>query len=352
MSQRRKRLYSSSSSSSSSRTKAVLILSSALVLASASASPPAFAADAPTQEQIKDAGRHFQRGVALFSEADYPGALVEFKRANEIAPNAAVLWNIGQTQYQLRNYAAALTTFEKYLNEAGSGAEHAKEAQLALDTLKSRVGKIDVTAPDGAEVSVDDESVGKAPLVPITASVGKRKITASKDGKTSAPKYVEVSAGETVKADIKVDDAGGGSGTSPINNGAASPAGGDRATEPKSNTVPIILWVGAGALAAGAVTTGILAMSADSDLDVERKAFPSSRQRLDDASSKTETFALVTDILAAGAIVVAGIALYATLSNGGSASSPPSSAGTGKSSKSSSFPVRVRATGTGIGGTF
>src|SRR5688572_20736629 len=117
MSQRRRPYSSSSSASTASSRRAVLILSSALILASASATVPVFAADAPTQEQIKDAGRHFQRGVALFSEADYPGALVEFKRANEIAPNAAVLWNIGQTQYQLRNYAAALTTFEKYLNE-------------------------------------------------------------------------------------------------------------------------------------------------------------------------------------------------------------------------------------------
>jgi len=269
----------------------------------------------PSAETIKDAGRHFQRGVALFNEADYPGALAEFKRAYEIAPNAAVLWNIGQTYFQLRSYALALTTFEKYLNDAGASAEHAKEAQTAVDTLRSRVGKIDVTAPDGAEILIDEEPAGKAPLPPILAAVGKRKIVATKDGKSSPPKFVEVAAGETIKAEIKLDAS---SDAPQVASG--QPSTSDKPASSKSNTVPIILWVATGALAAGAVTTGILAMGADSDLADERRAFPSNRQRLDDAADKTQTFALVTDILGASAVVLAGISLYVTLTNSSSSS--------------------------------
>src|SRR4051812_23481825 len=93
----------------------------------------------PTSEATRDAGKHFQRGVALFNEADYAGAIAEFRKAYEIAPNAAVLYNIGQTHFQLRSYAAALQAFEKYLAEAGAGAEHRAEAEANVETLRSRV---------------------------------------------------------------------------------------------------------------------------------------------------------------------------------------------------------------------
>src|SRR3954469_14619078 len=83
---------------------------------------------------LKEAGKHFQRGVALYNEADYRAALVEFRRAYDIAPNAAVLYNIGQTYYQLQNYAAALTTLQHYLGEAGPTAPHRHEVEQTLDT--------------------------------------------------------------------------------------------------------------------------------------------------------------------------------------------------------------------------
>jgi len=59
---------------------------------------------------VREAGKHFQRGVTLYNETDYRAALVEFRRAYDLAPNAAVLYNIGETEYQLRDYASALIT--------------------------------------------------------------------------------------------------------------------------------------------------------------------------------------------------------------------------------------------------
>ncbi|HEX7603304.1 MAG TPA: hypothetical protein VF316_16915, partial [Polyangiaceae bacterium] len=57
--------------------------------------------------KIKEAGQHFQRAVSLYNETDYNGALVEFKRAYATAPNVNVLYNIGQSQFQLQRYAQA-----------------------------------------------------------------------------------------------------------------------------------------------------------------------------------------------------------------------------------------------------
>src|SRR3954464_11843156 len=84
----------------------------------------------PTAQQ--KSGKHFQRGVSLYTEADYRAALVEFRRAYEIAPNSAVLYNIGETYYQLQNYAAALSTLQRYLNESGTTAAHRRDVEQTI----------------------------------------------------------------------------------------------------------------------------------------------------------------------------------------------------------------------------
>ncbi len=281
-----------------------VLFTSALASAPALAQPPK-----PTPDAVRDAGKHFQRGVALFNEADYAGALAEFKKAYELAPNPAVLYNIGQTHFQLRSYASALQTFERYLTEAGPSAEHRAEAEANAETLRARVGKIDIVAPDGTEVAIDDEVIGKTPLPPQLAAVGRRKVTLFRDGAQQL-RFAEVSAGETSRVELKP-----GAADSP----GAKPAGVGEQPMPmperSSSALPIALWVGAGVLAAGAVTTGVLALGASSDLSDERakQTGGTTRTKLDDLESKTSSLALVTDILAGAAIVTGGIALYVTL---------------------------------------
>ena len=285
-------------------------IASFFLAASLLAAAPAFAQPAakPSPEATRDAGKHFQRGVALFNEADHAGALAEFKKAYELAPNAAVLYNIGQTHFQLRAYAAALTVFERYLAEAGASAEHRAEAEANVETLRTRVGKIDVVAADGTEVTIDDEAAGKTPLPPILAAVGRRKVTTFKDGAQQV-RFAEVSAGETVRVELKAANAVATS--TPRDPTVTYPPAEQRG----SSALPTVLWIGTGVLAAGAITTGILALGASSSLSDERArpAGESSRSALDDAESKTKTLALVTDILAGAAIVTGGVALYATL---------------------------------------
>lgn len=288
-----------------------------------------------------EAGKHFQRGVGLFNEADYAGALVEFKKANELAPNPAVLFNIAQTQYQLRSYAAALGTFERFLAESGPTAEHRSEAQSALETLKSRVGKLDIAAPEKAEIAIDDEAVGTAPLAPVVVSVGRRRVVATKDGKTSTPKVVEVSAGETQRVELVISAAP----PAPVTKAApvdTTPAQHDEAKPSRSYALPIALFAGAGATAVGAAITGVLAAGANGDLKDERGKFPADRGKIDDLSGKTKTLALVTDVLGASTIVLAGVGLYFTLTNKPKAST----------ALAPSVNLRLTATGAGLEGRF
>lgn len=266
---------------------------------------------AETPAAVKKAGKHFQRGVTLYNEADYRAALVEFRRAYEVAPNAAVLFNIGQTYYQLQSYAQALTVFERYLAEAGDNATHKKDVEETVDILKSRVGKLAIAVNlDGCEVTVDDELAGKTPIgEPVLVSIGRRKVIAMCEGRTAETRIVEVAAGDLLEVKIALAVLSPSSASSAAAAVAARPSG----SKTSAATWRKIGWTTTGVLAAGAITTGILALMASSDLDEERKTYPSSLDDLDDKSKKVRRYSIAADVLGAATLVVGGITLTFTL---------------------------------------
>ena len=155
-----------------------------------------------------EAGKRFTAGVALYNETDYRAALVEFKRAYEIAPSPTVLYNIGQTYFQLQNYAAAYLTLSRYLSESGADAEHKAEVTQTIQLLQARIGKIAIaTDVVGAEITIDDEVIGKTPLVaPVLVSVGRRRISVTAPGKVPQNLVIDIAAGDTVRHEIVLQD--------------------------------------------------------------------------------------------------------------------------------------------------
>jgi hypothetical protein len=265
----------------------------------------------PSASSVKEAGKHFQRGVSLYSEADYRAALVEFRRAYEIAPNSAVLYNIGETYYQLQNYAAALSTLQRYLNESGTTAAHRREVEQTLDTLQTRVGRVAIATnvPD-CEITVDDELVGRTPLTePLLVSIGRRKVTAMREGRAPETRFVDVAAGDTVQLALALGDG----------SAAGAPAGGLSTTTPPpraSDGKGLITagWVATGVLGAGALTTGVLAFVASRQLSDLRNTYPTSQAELNSKSSRVSTLSAVADILGAAALVTGGLTLTLSLS--------------------------------------
>jgi tetratricopeptide (TPR) repeat protein len=260
-------------------------------------------AEPPTAAAVADAAKHFQRGVTMYNEADYRAALVEFRRAYEIAPNPAVLYNIGQTYYQLQNYAAALVALGRYLTEAGSGAAHRREVEQTIDTLQTRVGKVAIstTAP-GIDITVDDELIGKSPLdEPVLVSIGRRKITGLHDGKVTETRFVDVAAGDTVSVSLSAEPTRG---SQPV---AAKDTG-------PSRTMVIGGWVTTGVFAVAAVYFEYTAWSASRDLDDARKRFPVTQSQLEDLGHKVRNNALIGDIALVGTVVAAAISVKWTLS--------------------------------------
>jgi tetratricopeptide (TPR) repeat protein len=261
----------------------------------------------------KEASKHFQRGVTLYGEADYRAALVEFRKAYEISPNATVLYNIGQTYYQLQNYAAALTTLERYLSEAGNSASHRTEVEQTLDILQARVGKISVTANiSPCEISIDDEHTAKTPLrEPLLVSIGRRKVTAACEGRGAESKFVDIAAGDTAPVQFSFAE------TRPAITSSRTPAD----TVGKPTNWATRMWVATGVFGAGALVSGVLAWKASRDLKSAREENPvlpeNQAARAADLSHKSTLvgrYSLIADIAIVATVVAGGIALKLTLS--------------------------------------
>lgn len=273
---------------------------------------PAVRADPPVNSSVKEAGKHFQRGVTLYTEADYRAALVEFRRAYEIAPNAAVLYNIGQTYYQLQNYAAALSTLDRYLTESGATAPHRSEVEQTIETLQARVGKVAVTTNVAdCEVTIDDELVGRTPLSePVLVSIGRRKVTAMREGRPSETRFVDVAAGDTVKLALSLGDSTGTT--------LAVPRPRPTVVAPEGNGLATAGWITTGVLGVGAITAGVVAFLAARDLKDARDTFPTSPADLSKKSSNVSTFSAIADIAGVAAIVAGGLTLTLTLTRSSS----------------------------------
>lgn len=274
--------------------------------AAANASPDA-------EATVREAGKHFQQGVVLYGEADYRSALVEFKRAMALSPSAITVYNIAETQFQLHDYAAALRSFDRYLGGAKPDDVHRPEVENNLRLLNARVGRLTVmTVPPGADITVDDEMVGKTPFSdPLIVNVGRVRLFATLPGHAPVARLVDVAAEDNLTVTLELSGApASGRTTLDLNPTpmvmTATPM--VTATPTLARSRPSILrpigWIVAGAAAAGAITFGVLALREAGKLKDARETYPTTMAQLDDLARRTRTYAITADALAAGAVVI------------------------------------------------
>jgi tetratricopeptide (TPR) repeat protein len=270
----------------------------------------------------RDAAKHFQIGVSLYGEADYRAALVEFERAYSLAPNVAVLYNVGEAQYQLQEYAGALSTFERYLAQTSANDFRRGEVEQTLGILRSRVGHLSVvTDPTGADVTVDDQPAGRTPLAQtIAVSVGHRKVTLSMADRAPLTRYVDVAGGDTVVVNAALPPAAFAALEPPIGrtaqaNEPLSPLRNEPTAPQGASVLQPIGWTATGVLAVGAVSFGLLALKSSSELVRTRATYPTTSATLDHEANITKTYSMLADALTAAAIVVGGVTLTSMLSS-------------------------------------
>jgi hypothetical protein len=306
-----------------------LLFSIILVLSLVAGAESARANDAVSRE----AGKHFQRGVDLYNDGDFRGALVEFKKAYATWPRANVLYDIGQTEYQLLDYASALKTMERYLAETGPNAQHRQEVESTVEVLRGRVGRIILSTDGGAcDVLVDDQPAGTTPLDgPLLVSVGPRKIAVHCAGDRAAIKRLEVAAGETTRLQLNV----------PAATIAAVRAAMPGAMPEKAPPLPpghgyVTAWIVSGVLVAATVAMGSATLVEQHNLETVRASYPVEKSTLDHYQGLTTGLAITSDVLGAASLAAVGVATYLTV----------------KHERGKKLHIGVTARGLSVGGTF
>jgi hypothetical protein len=328
---------------------------------------PAAAQGAQSSKAAREeASNRFRKGIELFKDGDYQAALIEFRRAYELVPSYAVLYNIGQVQFQIQDYASALATFERYLAEGGRQIAASRRAEVEKDIqkLKTRIAQLDISinVPD-AELAIDDVPFARGPFVkPLTVSAGRHKLTASRDGYFSTSKVVDLASNDTVKVTLELIERNSpqtappvdGSRmqpqedrpTEPARTSEPSPAGLPRPSEQPRGSFPWVGWVVTGTFAAGAATFGVLALNASSVLEQKRESFLIDHDDLERDSRKTTAFAITCDALTGAAVIAGGVSLYFTVRSLSPASTDAAA------SRARAVRVGVGPTGVWVSGAF
>ena len=102
---------------------------------------------------------HYDRGVVLYEQGDYQGAIREFVTAYCDSPESSMFYNIGQAYERMLDYEKAVAYLERFILESPPEAPNRKRAEIRVDVLRRTPARILVaTSPKGADVTLSSET--------------------------------------------------------------------------------------------------------------------------------------------------------------------------------------------------
>jgi len=272
------------------------------------AAPPTKSSAEPS-DTAAEARTRYDRGVQLFEEGDYKLAAIEFERAYEIAPAFQVLYNIGQVNFQINNYAKALKAFNGYLRQGGDKVDPSRRAQVEalIKQLSARTAHVSIdTNVFGAQIMIDDSLAGTSPLTSYLVDAGQHRLVARKAGMLQAEQNITLAAGDNGQYRLELTEI---------------PSNKPQTLAQEKPTYYWVGWTSAGVLAAGGIVAGVVALghyndykdalnsnAASTDVDGTAR-----RQQVLDARSATQTTSILAGALGGLALATAGVTLYFTL---------------------------------------
>ena len=137
----------------------------------------------------------------FYDEGSFAEALARYERAYDERHIHALLFNIAFCHESLGNDQEALSAFRRYLRGEDLPAAQRAKAEVTVRLLEQRLatGRLVIqVSPFGAEVLVDGEVVGTAPLAPLTVTPGAHQVDVRAPGRPSAGQHVQVPAGGEV----------------------------------------------------------------------------------------------------------------------------------------------------------
>lgn len=150
-----------------------LLLALAVQAAPATLALPVFAQteDASTAQ----ARQRFKEGVDFYDKGRFEEARLAFLQAYTLKKHPAVLLNLAQSTAKAGHALEATKFFKQYLREATTASpQQRKDAETGLAEARQKLARVEVSAPAGTELTLDDsEKLGAAPFAePIDVEPG------------------------------------------------------------------------------------------------------------------------------------------------------------------------------------
>jgi hypothetical protein len=203
---------------------------------------------------------------ALFDRGDFEGAIVKFEEAYRFFPVAKMLYNIGITYDALRRDDRAACALEQFVAEVPEADPSLRaDAITRVDRLQSRIGRIEVRAPEGVLLFVDGDERGAAPpRVPLCATPGAHRVAALSTGAAPVGLDLTVVAGGTQV--VALDPLKGRAHLGPELSapsvkppmGIPDPTPPAKGPEPRPAWKSPWLWTVVGVVVVGAAVTGVV----------------------------------------------------------------------------------------------
>lgn len=207
------------------------------------------------------ARRLFEQGDRLYAEGRYEESITAFEEAYSLSERPALLFNIANAQERLGNLADALETLRRYYTDAPASERETLDTRMR--NLEERIAE--------QERQAQQQQQQQAP---------------PRETRTIIVREVERPAED----------------------------------EGPSLALPLTLMVGGGALIAGGVVFGVIALGARSDAEAMCRESGGSTfcpDEAGDALSRDTTFSILADASIGVGAVVAALGLYFLVSSGG-----------------------------------
>jgi tetratricopeptide (TPR) repeat protein len=145
-----------------------------------------------------------RRGLAAQESGDHEGARAAFLEAWAKRQHFAIAVSLAEVEMQLGNYKAAAAHWEYYLEHLPHDLDERRaKAESELEECRSRLGRLRISAPLGAALSVDGDVVGKAPFEgDLWVDPGEHQISIQDASGKETSKAIVVSAGKTYIVDL------------------------------------------------------------------------------------------------------------------------------------------------------
>jgi hypothetical protein len=205
--------------------------------------PATFPVTAFAQSEAEDpvtamARARFKEGVEFYDKGQFDKARASFLQAYALKKHPAVLLNLAWSCLKSGHALDAEHYFKQFLTEGKEITDKQRnDANDGLSQSRGKIGRIEITAPAGTEITIDGDRAGSAPLgEPIAVEPGAHTVTfKAADGGTDT-QSVSVLGGE--KATARFGRKSGGAAGGGVGAGGGEAAHGAEPAPTPSPTPP------------------------------------------------------------------------------------------------------------------